>query len=141
MKWAFIFVAALTVAADDSPLVQAAKEAKKPKDKPAAIVITNATVKQSKAKLSTTKSQRALKLDAKKAPANDCVMPVIAPAPPIAVAAAPDKKPQVDDAEIEAIMEGLSMVPVSKFPPGATSTPQLSPNISVPQAATSTQKP
>lgn len=137
MKWAFIFAVALTVAADDSPLVQASKDAKKPKDKPAPVVITNATVKQSKAKLSTTKSQRALpKAETKKAAANDCSAAPLAPAP---VAAAPrPEMPMMDDAELYAYFDSLQSTPTVKPPPNMSSAPQFSPNTSAPQ---SSQKP
>jgi hypothetical protein len=147
MKWAFIFAVALTVAADDSPLVQASKEAKKPKDKPTAIVITNATVKQSKAKLSTTKSQRALpKADVpKKAATNDCAAPaLVSAAPAAATPVRAEQKldpfprartPQMDEEDVQALLEELARVPISKFPPDVTSAPQFSANTSVPTAS------
>src|SRR5438105_1381515 len=95
MKWSFVFVAAvaaLSVIADDSPLVHASKEAKKPKEKKAA-VITNATLKQSKAKLSTTKSQRPIP----KSQPNDCtVTPLPTPSPLAVATAAPKEEPKQD---------------------------------------------
>lgn len=136
MKWAFIFAAAaLTVAANDSPLVQASKEAKKPKEKAATVVITNATLKKSKAQLSTTKTQKPLP---KPQPANDCAVTPLA-APPLAAvpAAKPEVKeaPKMDDAELEMLIEGLASEPIVKPPPNTSSKPQFSPNVSEPQTS------
>ena len=143
MKWSFVSVAALaalSAIADESPLVHASKEAKKTKEKKT-VVITNATLKQSKAKLSTTKSQRPIP----KSRPNDCVVTPIA-TPPLAVATAAPKEepkqdfprartPQMDDADVEYLLEELAQVPISKLPENVTSKPQFSANTSEPQTS------